>query len=100
MLEYVEPGEAISRIGSPSARKLAVGAALRCLQNLHEIRLAHGDIAERNVILRRGIDNPYSAVWIDFSTSVLNVSDEVMLREWEEALHYFSRLVKLCNQCD
>ena len=94
MLEHIDSAIFVTGIDSASSKQLAVGVALRSLRSLHSIGLVHGDIAESNVLIKRGTNHSYSAIWVDFSTSVTNASLAIISREWDKALKYFSQLVR------
>ena len=73
-----------SRIDIPTAE--AVG---RALIRIHEARVMHGDMADRNILLVRqnGVIRP---VWIDFSCAWVNVFPETLDEEWN---HFMGELV-------
>ena len=79
IMEYFDDFREIdfSRIDLPTAD--AVG---RALIRIHEARVMHGDMAERNILLVRqsGVIRP---VWIDFTCAWINVFPETLEREWE-----------------
>jgi serine/threonine protein kinase len=72
MLTYLQNATPLSRIDT-SNRLEAVKSALRALLQLHEIGIVHGDPSAGNVLIR-GIGPRVSAVWIDFSSSIMNPS--------------------------
>jgi Lipopolysaccharide kinase (Kdo/WaaP) family len=56
-------------------------AVARALNRIHEARIMHGDMQERNILLVRegGI---VRAVWIDFSCAWINAYGKTLDREW------------------
>ena len=56
-------------------------AVARALNRIHEARIMHGDMQERNILLVQegGI---VRAVWIDFSCAWINAYGKTLDREW------------------
>lgn len=93
VLSYIDSFEAFSRAESSEVRLKGVKAALRSLRALHEIGILHGDISAENTLVQRHGD-VYTAVWIDFSSSIVKSSPERVASEWRNAIDYFSELVR------
>jgi len=76
----------------------AVKTALHGLQILHSFDIVHGDVSVQNLLLRRNSEY-YDALWIDFSSSIVDASEQDMRYEWQKAVQYFSNLVCSCLLC-
>lgn len=92
MVSFAESHAEISQIAPSHEQIHATRAALGTLQVLRSLGIAHGDISEKNVILQQ-TDDGYSAIWVDFSSSVLDASSPILSKEWQKAIEYFSQLV-------
>jgi hypothetical protein len=74
-----------SKIGVTTAE--AIG---RALKRIHDGRVAHSDIAERNVLLVRQAGK-IRVVWIDFSCAWVGASDTVLDNDWAGLAFYIHR---------
>jgi len=63
-------------------------AVARALSRIHEARILHGDIAERNILLVRK-SGKVRPVWIDFSCSWINAYGYPLDREWGAFIQEF-----------
>lgn len=60
-------------------------AVANALNRIHEARIMHGDMEERNILLVRE-SKIVRAVWIDFSCAWINAYAETLDREWESLM--------------
>jgi hypothetical protein len=63
-------------------------AVARALCRVHEARIRHGDIAERNILLVRKL-GIVRAVWIDYSCSWINAYGSTLDAEWGAFMEEF-----------
>jgi len=93
MLAYLPCTEELALLPPGLRQHRAVRAAIAALDGLHSLHIVHGDISERNVLLlNRGAN--YIAYWVDLSSSIIDASTVLIRDEREEALDYFSSLVR------
>jgi hypothetical protein len=93
MLSYIEDVKHLSSIPPILRQQDAIRAALLALRSLHSLKIVHGDVQEKNILLvprRAG----YKAYWVDLSSSRSNASHRSLSREWNQAIEYFAELVK------
>jgi serine/threonine protein kinase len=93
VLTYINNASPLSDTMDPSIRIQAVKVALRALRLLHENNIVHGDPSADNVLIRME-GNSASAIWIDFSASAINSSQEARSFEWQKATEYYSEFVR------
>jgi hypothetical protein len=92
MISFIKDAQQLSSITSISRQKQAVRAVMGSLRLLHNLGIAHGDVADSNVLLQ-SLEDSYSATWVDFSASVTKAPDAMLEAEWRKAVDYFSQLV-------
>lgn len=63
-------------------------AVARALNRIHEARIYHGDMEERNILLVRE-SRVVRAVWIDFSCAWINAYGTTLDREWGSLMAEF-----------
>jgi len=97
VLSYVEGFEAFIPSQPIELQKHAVKAALLSLQKFHSAGIIHGDVSVDNLLLQNNGDR-LEAIWIDFSSSIVNASAAMTRHEWEQAVTYFSDLVNELNE--
>ena len=73
VLSYVEGFEAFIPSQPIELQKHAVKAALLSLQKFHSAGIIHGDVSVDNLLLQNNGDR-LEAIWIDFSSSIVNAS--------------------------